>query len=84
MTAAVVVMARFNYQTSGKKAMQVKKGDLGLLQWRPHRRHPRYLEPVVVWDKDGQRKCRKIIWSSLSIVGLQTAGTRIMLIELSP
>lgn len=84
--AAVVVMARADHPGyparqpfRGAEIFQVKKGDLGLLEWQPHRRHPKFMEPVVIWDKDRQRKPRSMVWSFLTVVGLQTGDTRIVL-----
>lgn len=81
--SAVVVRARFNSKTlDAADGWIVKKGDLGVLKWLPHKRHQRFLEPRVLWDRDPKRKVRRIILSSIAIVGLQTATARIMLTSL--
>jgi hypothetical protein len=82
----IVVMARADHPgyvvrhpLKGASGFQVKKGDLGLLQWKTHGRHPKFMEPLVIWDKDRQRRARRMVWSFLTVVGLQTADTRILL-----
>lgn len=78
--SAVVVQARYDSETLDRvDSWQVRKGDFGVLRWKPHRRHPRFLEPYVVWDSDPKRKLRKIILSSITIVGLQTPTARFLL-----
>jgi len=77
---AVVVRARFDNKTLEDGASwQVRKEDLGLLKWKPHRGHPRFLEPRVVWDDDPKRKARRVILSSITVVGLETGRTRVLL-----
>jgi hypothetical protein len=81
---AVIVRARFDSQTLEPTDPQfVAKGDLGLLKWKRHRRHPRFLEPCVVWDKDPHRKVRRVILSSIAVVGLETGAARV-LVHLRP
>ncbi len=81
---AVVVKAQFGSKTmESDDAWQVRKGDLGTLKWKSHRGHPRYLEPCVVWDGDPQRKSRRVILASISIVGLQTPAARVLLFPIS-
>lgn len=59
--SAVVVRARFDSATLDVLDLwRFKKGDLGVLKWKSHRRHPRFLEPRVIWDNDPQRKARRI------------------------
>ena len=78
--SAVVVKAKFDSETlDTRKSWIVRKGDFGVLEWFSHRRHPRFLEARVIWDRDPKRKARKIIQSSVAIVGLQTPSLRIML-----
>lgn len=80
MNAAVIVRARRESETlDGVDIWRFRKGDLGILHWKRHRRHPRFLEPCVVWDRDPKRKVRRVIASSIAIVGLQTQATRILL-----
>jgi hypothetical protein len=77
---AVLVRARFGYEMrDAGQRWRVEKGDLGVLQWRPHRRHRRFLEPMVVWDNDPDHVPRQAILSSLRVVGLQTKDTRVYL-----
>ncbi len=76
----VVVEARFDSKTMDPgDAWQVKKGDFGILKWKAHRGHPRFLEPCVIWDGDPLCKWRKVIQSSVTIVGLQTSTARVLL-----
>lgn len=75
---AVVVRARFDSRTLGPDPAYVSKGDLGMLRWKPHRRHPRFLEPCVIWDNDPHRKPRRVIVSSVAVAGLETRGVRVM------
>ena len=76
----VVVKARFDSKTMDPvDAWQVRRDDLGTLKWKPHRGHPRFLEPCVVWDGDPQRKVRRVILTSITIVGLQTQAARVLL-----
>jgi hypothetical protein len=78
---AVIVRARFDSRTlDASNSWEVRKGDLGLLRWKPHRKHPRFFEPRVVWDRDPEQKNRKVIVSSISVVGLQNAHTRVLLL----
>jgi hypothetical protein len=80
--SAVVVRARFDSETvESIDPWEVRKGDLGVLKWKSHRRHPRFFEPHVVWDRDPQRRVRKVIVSSIAIVGLQTSGSRVLLLR---
>ena len=75
----VVVKPRFDYElVDAGKRWSVAKGDIGVLYWKPHQRHPRYLEPLVVWDKDPSGQARKSILSSLAVVGLQTKNARVL------
>lgn len=75
----VVVRAQFSYELgdSGER-WPVAKGDTGVLRWKSHARHSRYLEPLVVWDNDPFRRERRAILSSLTTVGLQASGLRVM------
>jgi hypothetical protein len=76
----VVVKALFDYEFADVgDRWPVAKGDIGILRWRPHQRHPRFLEPLVVWDTDPKRRARKSILSSLAVVGLQTRNARVIL-----
>ena len=78
--SAVVVRARFDTETLDDTApWKVRTGDLGLLKWKPHKKHPRFLEPRVVWDGDPKHKARRVIVSSIAVVGLETATTRVLL-----
>jgi hypothetical protein len=78
---AVIVRAQFDSQTLEQDDPQrVNRGDLGILKWEPHRRHPRFLEPHVVWDKDPRRKSRRVIRSSFSVVGLETGNIRVLIV----
>lgn len=78
--SAVVVKAKFDSETlETGESWLVKKGDLGVLKWFSHKRHPRFLEARVMWDRDPKRKVRRIIQSSVAIVGLQTPSLRILL-----
>jgi hypothetical protein len=73
----VVVKARFSYELmDAGERWSVATGDVGALRWKPHKRHPRFLEPLVVWDNDPSLRARKTILSSLTVVGLQTEKTR--------
>ncbi len=81
MSAAVIVKARFDSETLDTvDAWRFRKGDVGVLNWKRHRRHPRFLEPCVVWDKDPTQRSRRIILSSIAVVGLQTPTSRIVLL----
>ncbi len=75
---AVVVRARFDSRTLGRDAVSFEKGDLGVLSCKPHRRHPRFLEPCVVWDNDPQHRPRRVILFSIAVVGIQTRTERIL------
>jgi len=77
---AVVVRARFDSRTLGRDPEYVSKGDLGVLEWKSHRRHPRFLEPCVIWDKDPHRKPRRVILSSIAVVGLETRTVRVLVL----
>jgi len=78
---AVVVRARFDNKALEEGVpWQARKDDLGLLKWKPHRRHQRFLEPRVVWDDDPKRKARRVILSSIAVAGLESGGTRVLLI----
>lgn len=76
---AVVVKARFNSQTFD--GWKIKKGDLGVLQWTPHKRHPRFAEPRVIWDQDPNRKARRTIVSSIEVAGIQSLRVRILIVS---
>ena len=77
---AVVVRARFDSRTLGRDSEYVSKGELGVLKWKPHRRHPRFLEPSVIWDKDPHRQPRRVILSSIAVVGLETPTVRFLVL----
>ncbi len=78
----VVVRARFAYETTDDPIRwEVKEGDLGVLTWVPHKRHPQFLEPRVIWDRDPKKNARRIIGSSVTVVGLQRTRIRMMLID---
>jgi hypothetical protein len=78
---AVVVRAQYDSQTlEHDDPQRVSRGDLGVLKWKPHRRHPRFLEPCVVWDKDPHRKSRRVIRASFAVVGLETGSVRVMIL----
>lgn len=78
---ALVVKARFGYEfIEAGERWSVAKGDTGVLCWKSHQRHPRYLEPLVVWDNDPSHKARKSILSSLAVIGLQSENTRVLVI----
>lgn len=78
--SAVVVRARFDSWTlDSVDAWPVKKGDLGVLRWKRHRRHARFLEACVVWDSDPTRRLRRVILSMLEVTGLQTSTCRVLL-----
>jgi hypothetical protein len=73
----VVVEAQFGYElVDAGGRWSVAKGDVGVLRWKPHQRHPRFLEPLVIWDNDPSRRERKSILSALAVVGLQSKKTR--------
>lgn len=78
--SAVVVKAKFDSETldTGENWI-IRKGDLGVLKWSSHKRHPRFLEARVIWDRDPRRRVRRVILSSIAIVGLQTTTIRILL-----
>ena len=81
--SAVVVRARFDSATlESTDPWKVRKGDLGVLKWKAHRRHARFFEPHVVWDRDPKRRMRKVIVSSIAIAGLQTSASRVLLLRL--
>lgn len=83
MTAAVVVKARFDSETLDTvDAWRYSKGELGILHWKPHKRHPRFLEPCVIWDGDPKRRMRRVILSSITVVGLQTPTDRVLLLPM--
>lgn len=71
--AAAVVRSRFGFVAQG---LRINAGDEGVLSWREHRRHPRYMEPLVVWDTDRRHRPRKAIWSALVVVGIQSGRIR--------
>lgn len=79
--SAVVVRARFDSPTLDADSWHVRKGDLGVLHWHAHRRHPRFFEPRVMWDRDPKRRVRRVIVSSIGIVGLQTRTSRVLLLR---
>lgn len=81
MTAAVVVKARFDSETLDTvDPWRFDKGDLGVLHWKVHGRHPRFFQPCVIWDGDPRRKVRRVILSSITIVGIQTPTARVLLL----
>jgi hypothetical protein len=81
MTAAVVVKARFDSETLDTVGpWRFRKGDCGVLHWKPHKTHPRFLEPRVIWDGDPTCKMRRLIIYSITVVGLQTLTTRVLLL----
>ena len=81
---AVVVRAKTDFEaTDAGIRWDVQKGDLGVLTWLPRKRHSHFLQARVKWDRDPQRKARKVDPSSIVVAGLQTRGIRVMLIPLS-
>jgi hypothetical protein len=81
---AVVVRARFDSETMETGVpWQFKKGDLGVLTWKRHGSHPRFLEPRVIWDDDPKEKSRRVILASIAIVGIETLTARILLFSRS-
>ncbi len=81
--SAVVVRARFDSRTLESPApWEVRRGDLGVLRWKAHRRHARFFELYVVWDRDSARRARKVIVSSVAVVGLQSGRARVLLVPL--
>jgi hypothetical protein len=79
----VVVRAKYDSETrDATDRWDVQKGDLGILKWIPHKRQRRFLEARVIWDRDSQRKVRRVTWSLIAIVGLQTGTIRVMLVPL--
>jgi hypothetical protein len=78
--SAVVVRARFDSAKMEADLWQVKKGDFGVLRWKSDQRRPRLLVPYVVWDRDTERKIRKVVMSSITVVGLQTSRSRVLLL----
>jgi hypothetical protein len=83
MTAAVVVKARFDSETLDTPGgWRYSEGDLGVLHWKPHKRHLRFLEPCVIWDADPKHKMRRVMLSSITVVGLQTPTDRLLLIPM--
>lgn len=82
--STVVVRAKHDFETTGEgDRWDVQKGDLGVLRWVPHKRHPRFGEARVIWDRDPEQKVRRVILSSIAVVGLQTPTLRVMLVSLS-
>jgi hypothetical protein len=82
--STVVVRAKYDSETSvDGDRWDVQKGDLGVLKWVSHKRHPRFSEARVIWDRDPQRRVRRVILSSIVIAGLQTPTLRVMLVSLS-
>lgn len=78
--AAIVVKARFSYGRAGRKdEWHVSEDDLGVLRWRRHRQHSAFLEPLVIWDRDPDKRPRSVVMSSLEIVGLQSRKLRVMI-----
>jgi hypothetical protein len=80
--SAVVVIARCDSEKLDADLWQVKKGDLGVLRWKAHRTHHRCFVPYVVWDRDPERKVRKLMISSITIIGLHTSTSRLLLVPL--
>jgi hypothetical protein len=82
--SAVVVRARFTTKSLEIDApWQIRKGDLGVLKWKSHQKHPRFLEPHVIWDRDPARQSRRVILSSITITGIENRAVRV-LIRLRP
>lgn len=82
--SAVVVRAKYDFEaTENGERWDVQKGDLGVLTWIPHKRHPRFLDARVMWDRDPEQKVRRVILSSVVIAGLQTSTLRMMLVSRS-
>jgi hypothetical protein len=81
MSVDVVVQARFDSETLDTvDPWHFNQGELGVLHWKSHKRHPRFLEPCVIWDRDQRRKVRKVILASITIVGIQTPNARLLLL----
>jgi hypothetical protein len=83
MSVVVIVKARFDSETlDSSDPWRFKAGDLGTLQWRQHRKHPRFVEACVIWDRDPKRKVRRVILSAITVVGLQSSDARVLLLPL--
>ena len=83
MSVVVIVQARFDSGTlDSSDSWRFTAGDLGTLQWRQHRKHPRFMEACVIWDKDPERKVRSVILSAITVVGLQSLDSRVLLLPL--
>jgi hypothetical protein len=78
----VVVRARFGYaMPNGRNPWQVTKDDIGILRWKRHRRYARLVELLVIWDGDPARKARKVVLSSLEIIGVQVNRHRVVVLS---
>ena len=78
----VVVRARFGYaMPNNRNSWQVTKGDTGVLRWERHPRYARFVELLVVWDDDPVQKPRRIILSSLEVIGIQINRYRIAVVS---
>jgi hypothetical protein len=74
--STLVVRAKHDFETTDDgNRWNVQKGDLGVLKWVAHKRNPRFVEARVIWDRDPERKVRRLILSSIVIVGLQNADS---------
>jgi hypothetical protein len=84
MNVVVIVQALFDSETLGSRDVwRFKAGDIGMLRWRQHRKHPRFLEPCVIWDGDPKHKVRSVILAAITVVGLQSSDVRVLLLPLS-
>lgn len=82
--STVVVRAKYDSEaTDDGERWDIQKDDLGVLKWVPHKRHPRFVEARVIWDRDPGRRVRRVILSSILIVGLQTPNLRVVLVSMS-
>lgn len=80
MNVSIVVQARFSCDTLDRgRRLTVSTGDHGILKWKAHKRHPRYSEPLVLWDRDASQKPRRVVLASVQVVGLQVSSTRMLL-----
>jgi hypothetical protein len=76
---ALLVRARFDMSSAHEKTpWKVRKNDLGVLKWKRHQKHIRFLEPRVVWDDDPQHLSRRVILSAIAVAGIDTGTTRIL------
>jgi hypothetical protein len=77
----VVLKAKFGYIIpNGRTSWEVVDGDTGILQWKRHSRYARFVEPLVVWDRDPDRVPRRLIFSSVEIIGIQAEQHRILVV----